>query len=115
MLVSKASRTLKMMIITHFQWFSRWPGAPKMDPEGRPNYIFVISFFVPGPNEIQREPRRCPREPKRGPGVTKGDPKGVQGKPREDPKRIQRNPKGVQGKPREGTVAGRPQAIGYFW
>ena len=85
--VFKASKTLKLMIVTHFQKFFKWPGAPKMEPKGQPDFIFLLSFFVLGPSGVQGGSRRCPREPKRGPGVTKRDPKEAKG----DPKEVQGN------------------------
>ena len=93
-LVFQASKTLKLMIVKHFQKFFWWPGDPKMDSKGRSNFVCFVSFFILGPNGVQGGPRRCPRWPKRRPREAKGDPKGVQ-----------RNPKGVQGEPR-GTKKG---------
>ena len=128
-LVFKASKTLKLMIVTHFQRFFRCPGAPKKEPKGQPNFICCVSFFDLGPNGVQGASRRCPREPKRNPGGPKRGPREAKG----DPKGIQGNQKGAKGEPRgaqkgapegprvpkkspggsvQGTVAGRPQAIG---
>ena len=106
-LVLKASQTLKLIIVTHFQKFFRWPGAPKKDPKGRPNVILLVSFFVLGPNGVQGGPRRCPRKPKRGPGGPKRNPRHGKG----NPKRVQGDPKGVQGEPR-GTEKGSRKAAG---
>ena len=127
--VFKASKTLKLMIVTHFQKFFMCPGAPKKEPKGQPDFIFCVSFFDLCPNGVQGESRRCPREPKRGPGGPKRGPREAKG----DPKRVQGNQKGAQGEPRgtqkgapeaprapkkgpggsvHGTVAGRPQASG---
>ena len=125
MLIIKASKTLKLMIVTHFQRFFRCPGVPKKDPLGQPNFICLLFFFVLGSSGVQGAPRRCPREPKRGPWGWEGGPKKDPGEAKGDPKGIQGNPKGVQGEPRktqkggqgepwEGTVAGRPQASGIY-
>ena len=76
--VFKASKTLKFIAVTHFQTFFMWPWAPKKEPKGQPNVICCVSFFDLGPNEVQGGSRRCPREPKRGPGNSKG----IQGMPR---------------------------------
>ena len=103
--VFKASKTLKLMIVTHFQKFFKWPGAPKKEPKGQPNFIFCVSFFDLGPNGVQGGSRRCPREPKRGPGGPKRGPREAKG----DPKGIQGNQKGAQGEPR-GTQKGAPEA-----
>ena len=105
--VFKASKTLKLMIVTHFQRFFRWPGAPKMDPKRRPNFIFFVSFFVLGPRWVHGAPRRCPRGPKRGPGGPKRNPREAKG----DPKGVQGNPKGVQGEPRR-TQKGSRGSVG---
>ena len=129
--VFKASKTLKLMTVTHFQRFFRCPGAPKKEPKGQPDFIFCVSFFDLGPNGVQGASRRCPREPKRSPGGPKRGPREAKG----DPKGVQGNQKGAQGEPRgaqkgapeaprvpkrvlgsvQGTVAGRPQAIGYIY
>ena len=103
--VFKASKTLKLMIVTHFQRFLKWPGAPKMEPKGQPDFIFLLSFFVLGPSGVQGGSRRCPREPKRGPGGPKRGPREAKG----DPKGIQGNQKGAQGESR-GTQKGAPEA-----
>ena len=42
-LVFKASKTLKLMIGTHFQRFSRCPGAPKHDTKVRPIFFPNLS------------------------------------------------------------------------
>ena len=73
-LVSEASKTLKLMTVTHFQRFFMWPGAPKKELKRQPNFIFCVSFFDLGPNGVQGAPRRCPREPKRNPGEPKRGP-----------------------------------------
>ena len=93
--VFKASKTLKLMIVTHFQKFFKWPGAPKKEPKGQPDFIFCVSFFDLGPNGVQGGSRRCPREPKRGPGGPKRGPREAKG----DPKGIQGNQKGAQWEP----------------
>ena len=106
--VFKASKTSKLMIVTHFQWFFMCPGAPKKDPKGQPNFIFCVSFFDLGPNGVQGGSRRCPREPKRGPGGPKRGPREAKG----DPKGIQGNQKGAQGELR-GTQREPQRRPGY--
>ena len=91
--VLKASKTSKLMTVTHFQCFFMCPGAPKKDPKGQPNFIFCVSFFDLGPNRVQWGSRRCPRESKRSPGGPKRSPREAKG----DPKGIQGNQKGAQG------------------
>ena len=103
--VFKASKTLKLMTVTHFQRFFRCPGAPKKEPKGQPHFIFCVSFFDLGPNGVQGASRRCPREPKRSPGGPKRGPREAKG----DPKGVQGNQKGAQGEPR-GAQKGAPEA-----
>ena len=103
--VFKASKTLKLMIVTHFQKFFKWPGAPKKEPKGQPNVIFCVSFFDLGPNGVQGASRRCPREPKRNPGGPKRGAREAKG----EPKGVQRNQKGAQGEPRRAQK-GTPEA-----
>ena len=103
--VFKASKTSKLMTVTHFQWFFMCPGAPKKDPKGQPNFIFCVSFFDLGPNRVQWGSRRCPRESKRSPGGPKRGPREAKG----DPKGVQGNQKGAQGEPR-GAQKGAPEA-----
>ena len=91
--VFKASKTLKLTIVTHFQKCFMWPGAPKKEPKGQPNFICCVSFFDLGPNGVQGASRRCPREPKRSPGGPKRGPRDAKGAP----KGIQGNQKGAQG------------------
>jgi hypothetical protein len=100
-LVLKASKTLKLMTVTHFQLFFLCPGVAKKDPKGQPNFIFLLSFFVLGSSGIRGgssgvpgEPRRCPRESKKGPRGVQEVPKGVQ-------KRSRWSPRGAQGSPGE--------------
>ena len=103
--VFKASKTSKLMMVTHFERFFKCPGAPKHDPKVRPNFILLVSFFDLDPNGVQGASRRCPREPKRSPGGPKRGPREAKG----DPKGIQGNQKGAQGEPR-GTQKGAPEA-----
>ena len=130
--VFEASKTLKLMIVTHFQLFFLCPGASKKEPKGPPTFAFFVSFFVLGPNGVQGEPRKCPREPQRGSGgapeapkaaqkESRGSPRGAQGRPKSaqespgEPKKVPRVPKKRSGESRERTVAGRPQASGYIY
>ena len=102
--VFKASKTLKLMMVTHFQKLFKWPGAPKKEPKGQSHFMFCVSFFNLCPKGVQGEPRGCPRDPKRDPGgpkrnprEAKGDPKGVQGHPRGSPGTAQGTQKGSWG------------------
>ena len=113
-LAFKASRTLKVMIVTHFQLFFRCPGASKKEPKGRPTFAFFVSFFVLGPNGFQGGPRRCPREPRGAQKKSKGDPKGVQGGPRGTQKGSRGTQKGSKGSPggRKRNPGGAPAGYG---
>jgi hypothetical protein len=116
-LVLKASKTLKLMTVTHFQLFFLCPGVPKKDPQGQPNFIFLLSFFVlgssgirGGSSEVQGGPRRCPRESKNGPRGVQEVPKGVQRRSRctnLGPRGDQELPKGTKKRP--GEAQGDPK------
>ena len=98
--VFKAFKTLKLMIVTHFQEFFMSPGAPKKEPKGQPNFICCVSFFDLGPNGVQGGSRRCPREPKRGPGGPKRGPRGTQKESRGTTKAPRGSPGVLKRKPR---------------
>ena len=100
----KASKTLKSMMVTHFQLFW-WPGLQIS------YFASLFSSWAPmgskgGPGGAQGSPR----EPKRGPGGGRRDSKGIQGRPRGTQKgsrKTQKVSRGSPGGPKAGHGGGK--------
>ena len=104
-LVFEASKTLKLMMVTHFQLFFRCPGASKKGAKRAANFCLFRFFFRPGPQWVPRGAKEVPKGAQGGPKEVQGGPKRGPGRATGDPKGIQGNPKGVKGNAR-GTKKG---------